>query len=158
MTSALIAIRSRPSRSAIIRSPERLIGDTAYGAAEMLNCFVHDRGIEPHIRVFDKSQRTDGTFSREDFTYDHASDTYRCSAGKTLQHYRRQFTTTRTGVMKDSSMRYRCISPTIPYCVKPGPLIITAPLYAPNGKVHDLPWSANSRQRREFQRYTTQRI
>jgi hypothetical protein len=36
---------------------------------------VHDRGIEPHIPVFDKSQRTDGTFSRYDFTYDHATDT-----------------------------------------------------------------------------------
>src|SRR5881392_244497 len=40
-------------------------------------------GIEPHIPVFDKSQRTDGAFSREDFTYDHASDAYRCPAGKT---------------------------------------------------------------------------
>src|SRR3982750_358381 len=74
-------------------APERLIGDTAYGSAEMLNWLVHERGIEPHIPVFDKSQRTDGTFSREDFTYDHASDAYRCPAGKTLQHYRRQFTT-----------------------------------------------------------------
>ena len=26
---------------------------------------VHERGIEPHIPVFDKSERTDGTFSRE---------------------------------------------------------------------------------------------
>src|SRR5438067_13246167 len=50
--------------------PERLIGDTAYGSAEMLNWLVHNRGIEPHIPVFDKSQRTDGTFSREDLTYD----------------------------------------------------------------------------------------
>jgi transposase len=87
--------------------PDRLIGDTAYGSAEMLNWLVHDRGIEPHIPVFDKSQRTDGTFSREDFTYDHSSDTYRCPAGETLQHYRRRFTTPRTGVMKDNSMRYR---------------------------------------------------
>jgi transposase len=87
--------------------PTRLIGDTAYGSAEMLNWLVHDRGIEPHIPVFDKSQRTDGTFSREDFAYDHASDTYRCPAGKTLQHYRRQFTIPRAGVMKDNSMRYR---------------------------------------------------
>jgi hypothetical protein len=31
--------------------------------------------------VFDKTQRTDGTFSRDDFTYDHATDTYRCPAG-----------------------------------------------------------------------------
>ena len=52
--------------------PERLIGDSAYGSAEMLDWLVHDHGIEPHIPVFDKSKRTDGTFSREDFTYDHA--------------------------------------------------------------------------------------
>jgi transposase len=87
--------------------PERLIGDTAYGSAEMLDWLVQDRGIEPHIPVFDKSQRTDGTFSRDDFTYDHATDTYRCPAGKTLQHYRRRFATPRTGIMKDNSLRYR---------------------------------------------------
>jgi transposase len=87
--------------------PERLIGDSAYGAAEMLNWLVQDRGIEPHIPVFDKSQRTDGTFSRDDFAYDHATDTYQCPAGKTLQHYRRRFATPRTGIMKDNSMRYR---------------------------------------------------
>ena len=87
--------------------PARLIGDSAYGSAEMLNWLVNDRGIEPHIPVFDKSRRTDDTFSREDFVYDHASDTYRCPAGKTLQRYRRQFTTPRTGVMKDNSLRYR---------------------------------------------------
>jgi hypothetical protein len=68
---------------------------------------VDERGIEPHIPVFDKSQRTDGTFSRDDFTYDHTSDTYRCPSGKTLRRYRRRFTTPRTGVMKDNSMRYR---------------------------------------------------
>src|SRR5499433_4169669 len=61
--------------------PERLIGDSAYGSAEMLNWLVHDRGIEPHIPVFDKSQRTDGSFSRDDFAYDHATDAYRCPAG-----------------------------------------------------------------------------
>ena len=61
--------------------PERLIGDSAYGSAEMLNWLVHDRGIEPHIPVYDKSQRSDGTFSRDDFTYDRASDTYLCPAG-----------------------------------------------------------------------------
>jgi hypothetical protein len=62
--------------------PVRLIGDSAYGSAEMLHWLVHEQGIEPHIPVFDKSKRTDDTFSREDFAYDHASDTYRCPAGK----------------------------------------------------------------------------
>jgi len=37
------------------------------------------------------SQRTDGTFSRDDFCYDHTTDTYCCLAGKILQHYRRRF-------------------------------------------------------------------
>ena len=87
--------------------PERLIGDSAYGSAEMLNWLVHDRGIEPHIPVYDKSQRSDGTFSRDDFTYDRASDTYLCPAGKVLQLYRRRFTTPRTGAMKGNALRYR---------------------------------------------------
>jgi transposase len=87
--------------------PERLAADAAYGSAENLAWLVHQRGIEPHIPVFDKSQRSDGTFSRDDFAYDYASDTYRCPAGKTLQRYRRRFTAPRTGVMKDNSMRYR---------------------------------------------------
>src|ERR1700693_1033474 len=88
-------------------SPAKLIGDTAYGSAEMLNWLVHEQGIEPHIPVFDKSQRSDGTFSRDDFAYDHKSDTYRCPAGKILQHYRRRFTTPRTAVPKDNLLRYR---------------------------------------------------
>src|SRR5438067_13810489 len=36
--------------------PERLIGDSAYGSAEMLNWLVHEQGIEPHIPVFDNDQ------------------------------------------------------------------------------------------------------
>jgi hypothetical protein len=73
----------------------------------MLDWLVNDRGIEPHIPVFDKSKRTDGTFSRDDFAYDRASDTYRCPGGKLLRRYRRQFTVPPTGVMKDNSLRYR---------------------------------------------------
>ena len=46
--------------------PERVVADTAYGAAEMLGWLVNERAIEPHIPVFDKSGRADGTFSRED--------------------------------------------------------------------------------------------
>jgi transposase len=64
--------------------PERLVGDTAYGAAPMLNWLVEDKGIAPHIPVFDKSKRDDGTFSRSDFRYDPTTDVYHCPAGKTL--------------------------------------------------------------------------
>jgi transposase len=87
--------------------PERLAADAGYGSVENLAWLVHERGIEPHIPVFDNSRRTDGTFEREDFAYDHVNDTYRCPGGKILQHYRRRFTTPRTGVSKDNMLSYR---------------------------------------------------
>ena len=65
-------------------NPARLAGDTANGSAEMVRWLVHERGIEPHIPVFDKSKRADDTFSRGDFAYDHEADVYRCPGGKTL--------------------------------------------------------------------------
>ena len=64
--------------------PERIVADSAYGSAEMLGWLVEERKIEPHIPVFDKSARTDGSFSRGDFVYDHQSDVYICPAGKML--------------------------------------------------------------------------
>jgi transposase len=64
--------------------PERLAADTAYGAAPMLNWLVEEKNIAPHIPVFDRSKRVDGTFSRSDFRYDPTNDVYHCPAGKTL--------------------------------------------------------------------------
>ncbi len=64
--------------------PARLMGDSAYGSAEMLGWLVYEHGIEPHVTVFDKSSRKDGTFSRADFTYDHQHNVYYCSGGTAL--------------------------------------------------------------------------
>ena len=50
--------------------PERLAADTAYGSAANLNWLVNDKQIAPHIPVIDKSNRNDGTLSRDDFTFD----------------------------------------------------------------------------------------
>jgi hypothetical protein len=79
--------------------PKRLAADTAYGAAPMLNWPVEEKGIAPHIPVFDKSKRDDGTFSRSDFRYDPASNVYHCPAGKTL-------TTTGTLVNDGTTLLY----------------------------------------------------
>lgn len=87
--------------------PERLIADTGYGSAAMLGWLVHEQGIEPHIPVFDKSTRKDGTFSRSDFSYYHQNDLYICPGGKELRHYRRRFERPRAGVDPDGLMRYR---------------------------------------------------
>ena len=62
--------------------PARLAGDSAYGSAEMLGWLVYEHGIEPHVPVFDKSARSDGTFSRDDFTYDLERDVYVCPAAR----------------------------------------------------------------------------
>ncbi len=51
----------------------------------MLSWLVHERGIEPHVPVFDKSKRRDGTFSREDFVFDPGRDHYLCPGGKILK-------------------------------------------------------------------------
>jgi transposase len=80
--------------------PARLLGDSAYGSAEMLGWLVYEHGIEPHVTVFDKSARLDGTFSRDDFTYDHVGDVYYCPGGKML-------TTTGTRVNDDTTLLYR---------------------------------------------------
>src|SRR5215510_12432709 len=64
--------------------PERLAADTAYGSGANLNWLVNDKKIAPHIPVIDKSKREDGTFSRDDFTFDKERNAYTCPAGKLL--------------------------------------------------------------------------
>ena len=64
--------------------PAHLIGDMAYGAAPMLGWLVQDKQIAPHIPVWDRSERSDGTFSHSDFTFDAEHNHYVCPAGKLL--------------------------------------------------------------------------
>jgi len=71
--------------------PQRLAGDTAYGSAEILNWIVSEKNIAPHVALFDKSERTDGTFSLSDFTFDADANSYTCPAGKLLLQYRKRF-------------------------------------------------------------------
>jgi hypothetical protein len=64
--------------------PGQLAGDTVYGAAPMLAWLVKEKGIEPHIPVFDKSARKDGTLSRAHFRFDADQNIYICPQGKPL--------------------------------------------------------------------------
>lgn len=94
--------------------PAKIMGDSAYGSAEMLGWLVYEHGIEPHVTVFDKSARKDGTFSRDDFTYDHERDAYFCPGGIML-------TTTGTLVNDGATMLYRASKNDCTGCVlKPG--------------------------------------
>jgi len=87
--------------------PERLAADAGYGSAENLAWLVHERGIEPHIPVFDKSARSDGSFERSDFAYDHKRDCYICPGGKELRRYRQQGRAAKAKPPVDGLYRYR---------------------------------------------------
>jgi transposase len=87
--------------------PRRLAADTAYGAVRLLKWLV-DRKIAPHIPVWDKSTRSDGTFSRADFVFDRERNIYICPGGKLLH-------TTGT-VMDGGSLRYRALKSDCDVC------------------------------------------
>jgi transposase len=86
--------------------PERLAGDTGYGSAENLAWLVHEKGIEPHIPVFDKD-RTDGSFARADFAYDHSQDIYTCPGGTQLRRYWQEGSAAKAQPPADGLYRYR---------------------------------------------------
>jgi transposase len=63
--------------------PKRLAADTAYGTAKFLDWLIGAR-IAPHVPVWDKSDREDGTLSRRDFYWDRRRGVYICPNGKVL--------------------------------------------------------------------------
>lgn len=113
-TPALHSQEVQSTRRMIERVDERfslkarkLIGDTAYGTAEFLAWMVDEKGIEPHVPVWEKGERSDGTFSRSDFIFDEQNDSYTCPGGKQLLRRRRNFKKHRSGVPKANTINYR---------------------------------------------------
>jgi len=78
--------------------PKRLAADTAYGTGKFLGWLVKDKKITPHIPVWDKSEREDGTFSRSDFRWVKQKNVYICPAGRMLR--------TTGSVSTDHAIRY----------------------------------------------------
>ena len=87
--------------------PERLIADTAYGSAPMLGWMVDEKAIEPHIPVWDRTERKDGTLERDDFKWNEEADEYRCPAGNALRSEWRPFKNPRKHVTKEDTIIYR---------------------------------------------------
>ena len=86
--------------------PKRLAADTAYGTGKFLGWLI-DQEIEPHIPVWDKGNRDDGTFSRSDFIFDPEQDQYICPAGKVLKQFRRNYAVARIDSAHDGIRKYR---------------------------------------------------
>src|SRR3984893_7341733 len=87
--------------------PDRLIGDTNYGTAEILGWMVDEKQIEPHVSVCDKTQRNDETLSSSDFEWDEQADEYRGPQGQVLRSQWRPFKHLRTHVTKADTIIYR---------------------------------------------------
>lgn len=68
---------------------------------------VDEKKIEPHVPVWDKGERDDGTFSRSDFVFDADANSYTCPGGKALKQFNRNYTTARSGVNKAGFCIYR---------------------------------------------------
>lgn len=96
--------------------PERLIADMAYGTAPMLGWMVEEKAIEPHVPVWDKTERKDGTFQREAFEWNEAADEYRCPAGHALRCDWRTFKNPRTRITKADTIIYRASQPDCAAC------------------------------------------
>jgi transposase len=87
--------------------PDRLIADTAYGSAAMLDWVVEQKHIEPHIPVLEKSEVKPGIFSQSDFIWDGEADCYHCPGGNRLRSRRRNFKKPRSPVTKANTIIYR---------------------------------------------------
>lgn len=87
--------------------PDWLVADTAYESAENLAWQTKKRGIIPFIPLIDKSERTDGTFSRSDFDWDEDNDRYTCPEGQHLLQSRRNYSDPRRKEPKTGRRRYR---------------------------------------------------
>ena len=107
--------------------PKRLAADTAYGTGKMLG-WLRAEMIKPHIPVWDRSKRKDGTLSRNDFRFDKKGDVYFCPRGKILET---------TGRVHDGRTRlYRAST----YDCQPCPL---KPQCCPNAPARKIPRDVN---------------
>jgi transposase len=118
--------------------PTHLIGDMAYGAAELLDWMVNDKEIQPHVPVWDKTQRADETLSSGEFRWDEQANEYRCPEGHALRSQWRSFKNPRTHVTKADTIIYRssqsdCTKCPIKACCCPNTPIrkIARSLYEP---------------------------
>ena len=87
--------------------PERLLGDTAYGSGSLVHWMVEEKCIAPYVPVWERGDRTDGTFQNTEFEWHAREDEYRCPQGHALRKEWRQFTKPRTHITKAETVIYR---------------------------------------------------
>lgn len=97
--------------------PKRLVGDTNYGTAPMLDWMVNGKGIAPHVPVWDKSEHNDGTLSRSDFQWNEAANEYICPEGHPLKSNWRPFKNPRIHITKAGQILYHSSKKDCDHCL-----------------------------------------
>src|ERR1700722_2056009 len=87
--------------------PTRLIGDMAYGTAELLAWMINDKAIEPHVPVWGTPRRAGEVLPNSDFTWHAEADEYRCPQAHALRSNWRPFKNARTYITKADTIIYR---------------------------------------------------
>jgi hypothetical protein len=87
--------------------PDRLIGDTAYGTAPMLAWMADEKDIEPHVPVWDKTERKNDSLSIGDFQWNEETQEYHCPTGHALRSEWRAFKNQRLHVTKADTIIFR---------------------------------------------------
>ena len=87
--------------------PHRLVGDTAYGTGAMLAWIVQEKGIEPHVPVWQRIAHAEGVFPNSDFAWDEQANEYRCPGGHALRSDWRPLKNPRTHITKADTVIYR---------------------------------------------------
>jgi transposase len=87
--------------------PQRLVGDTAYGVAPMLNWMVEEKKIAPHVPVFDHTGCKADLLSAAEFEWNKDANEYRCPEGHALRSNWRPFKNPRDHITKADTIVYR---------------------------------------------------
>ncbi|CAB3802897.1 hypothetical protein LMG28138_05259 [Pararobbsia alpina] len=72
----------------------------------MLGWMVEEKGIDPHVLVWQRPPRNDDTFPNSDFDWI-GPNKYRCPAGHALRKERWQFKEPRSHITKAGTVIYR---------------------------------------------------
>ncbi|MDF9773332.1 hypothetical protein OKW11_000289 [Pseudomonas baetica] len=73
----------------------------------MLAWMVEEKDIEPHVPVWDKTERKNDSFSSNDFHWNEEAEEYRCPAGNALRSEWRALKNERSHVTKANTIIFR---------------------------------------------------
>lgn len=117
--------------------PKRLMGDGAYGAAEILAWMVDEKGTAPHVALLETPGRPTTNFTQKDFIYHKSRDVFTCPAGKELRQFWRQYKVPRSGISKDQRRMYRSRNTDCATCPLKQKCCPTSPFKKVSRSVHE---------------------